>query len=279
MHIVGDNAISTKVKTLVKRANLDETEKQEVRDRRQKWLQYFLRKKIRMFSRISYPPSWAFRAIDSPTLIAHDPFTRDFSGAKGSSWLKSEEDKKEVRPVNPPSSSFPHPPPSLTDRLPTIFGQSLDFAALLADTRPRPRIRLRRATCITIYRRSRAIAAVYPWSFMTGRFTFAAWDRSENPRTHPARGINKSSVSIRAVFSALAFGCMVIARKENRHDSYTVCFHRERILRISKIKFHLSSIISAIVREQSLGKPLGKFYFCSIINVIKFWQHLGNSSF
>lgn len=86
MHIVGDNAISTKVKTLARRANLDETEKQEVRrDRRQKWLQYFLRKKIRMFSRISYPPNRAFRAIDSPTLIAHDPFTRDFSDAKGSS--------------------------------------------------------------------------------------------------------------------------------------------------------------------------------------------------
>lgn len=84
-----------------------------------------------MFSRISYP-SRAFRAIDSSTLIAHDSFTGDFSGAKGSSWLKSEEDKKEVRPVNlppPPSSA-----PSLTDRLWTIFEQSLDFVALLADT-------------------------------------------------------------------------------------------------------------------------------------------------
>lgn len=78
----------------------------------------------------------------------------------------------------------------MTDRLPTIFGQSLDFAALSAATRPRPRIRLRRATCITIYRPSRAIAAVYPWSFMAGRFTFAARGRSEKP-TYTSRARHK----------------------------------------------------------------------------------------
>lgn len=84
-HIVGDNHSD-------KSENFGETEKQGIRDRRLKWLQYFLREKIQMFPRISYPsplpvlpPSQAFRAIDSPTLIAHDPFTGDFSGAKGSS--------------------------------------------------------------------------------------------------------------------------------------------------------------------------------------------------
>lgn len=51
---------------------------------------------------------------------------------------------------------------------------------------------------------------------MAERFTFAARDRSEKPRTHSASGINKSSVSIRAVFSALPSGCMVIARKDYR---------------------------------------------------------------
>lgn len=102
----------------------------EVRNRRQKWLQYFLKKDPNV-SRISYPREGQ---LSAPSVRRHWLLAILSPGifqARGSSWLKSE-DKKEVgegeRKRERDRSIRPGP-----GILPAIFGQSLDFAALLAN--------------------------------------------------------------------------------------------------------------------------------------------------
>lgn len=46
---------------------------------RQKWLQYFPKKDPNVSYKLSRERAGSFRAIGSPTLIARDPFTGDFS--------------------------------------------------------------------------------------------------------------------------------------------------------------------------------------------------------